>query len=401
MKPPSKPFKRTVYVLGAGFSREANVPLQSEILEAIRNLNLSDAPASLVNRYLTAWNNASTFLRNVFGLKTDPLLEDAFTLLDETISQKQYCCGYSWQTLETINKSLNEVILYLFHLKQKGITNNAREFYNSFAAYCLEVFLKSQKSMEPISIISLNWDCVLDNAFNWCLSKCVNIKTVVDYACYCTAIPESEKRIYFQDSKYSNFKKFKLMKLHGSTNWSLCPNCGRVYTGLGMQENIWIKYILGTTCPKCSNFIPSSEGQEIRPPILESFLITPTFVKKFENPHIQMVWHIAYTELCEAERVVFIGYSLREADYRLRTLFKRAIRAGTDIEVVLAPCDKPKKKYQREKNIDGVTGRYKQFFRSSDPMTFFYGGVKKYFQKNAGSVTLKTRIRRLQRLAKE
>ena len=132
--------------------------------------------------------------------------------------------------------------------------------------------------------------------------------SLIDYACYCTAIPESEKHIYFQDSKYSNIKKFKLMKLHGSTNWSLCPNCGRVYTGLGMQENIWVKYILGTTCPKCSNFIPSSEGQEIRPPILESFLITPTFVKKFENPHIQMVWHNAYTELCEAERVVFIGY---------------------------------------------------------------------------------------------
>ena len=200
MKPPSKSFKRTVYVLGAGFSREANVPLQSEILEAIRNLNLSDAPASLVDRYLTAWNNASTFLRNVFGLKTDPLLEDVFTLLDETIPQKQYCCGYSWQTLETINKSLNEVILYLFHLKQKGITKNAREFYNSFAAYCLGEFLKSQKSTESISIISLNWDCVLDNAFNWCLLKCEKTKAVIDYACYCTAIPESEKHIYFQDS---------------------------------------------------------------------------------------------------------------------------------------------------------------------------------------------------------
>lgn len=401
MKPPNKTPQHTIYILGAGFSQEANVPLQSGILETIRNLNLSNSPASLVDRYLDAWNDASSFLHDIFGSKVEPLLEDVFTLLDETISRKQYCRGYSWKNLETVNKSLNELILYLFYLKQKETSKNTQEFYNSLAAYWIEQWLSQQRTTaESFSIISLNWDCVLDNAFDWCLTKCNGIEAVIDYTCSCTAIPESPKHIFTQDIKHSNFKKIKIMKLHGSTNWWLCPNCGRLYTGLGMQEKVDVKYILGAACPKCKRFMPSFENQEIQSPVLEPFIVTPTFVKKFENPHIQMVWHNAYIELYEAEKVVFIGYSLREADYRLRTLFKRAIRPGTNIEVVLAPCDKPKKKSKKGKAIDGVTGRYSQFFRSSHPLSFFYGGVKTYFKDNVNSVTLQTRIRRLRKLTK-
>lgn len=398
MKPPGKTFQRTVYILGAGFSKEANIPLQSEILEAIRNLNLSDAPPSLVNRYLNSWSQASSFLDSIFGPKEDPPLEDVFTLLDETISRRQYCRGYSWYDLETVNKALSEVILYLFQLIQQEKNKTSHEFYNILAAFLLEETLKSKQQTPPCSIISLNWDCVLDNAIDLCIAKCPKVNVAIDYACYCTAIPEISRYAFLQHGEHSDIHKIKVMKLHGSTNWLLCPNCGRLYVGLGAQGDTWVNYILGASCPQCANILSSSENHKLKPPVLEPVLITPTFIKKIENPHIRMVWHNAYINLCEAEKVVFIGYSLREADYRLRTLFKRAIGPNTNIEVVLAPADKPKGK-SKEKQTDGVTGRYRKFFSSSDTI-FYYNGMKEYFKEKIGPANFKTRIKKLQRLTK-
>lgn len=171
------------------------------------------------------------------------------------------------------------------------------------------------------------------------------------------------------------------MKLHGSTNWLLCPNCNRLYTGLGCKADVWTEYILGRACPRCKHVlskVPATKGANMEPPTLEPFLITPTFVKKFENPHIRMVWHNAYLDLCEASRVVFIGYSLPQADYHLRTLFKRAIRPDAEIAVVLAESDEPDDGTGIE-GRGGVVGRYEKFFRSSQRPSFKFTGVKGYF----------------------
>lgn len=55
----------TVYILGAGFSREAKVPLQDEILGSIQDLSLSDAPLALVDAFLDAQHGVS-FSQNSF-----------------------------------------------------------------------------------------------------------------------------------------------------------------------------------------------------------------------------------------------------------------------------------------------------------------------------------------------
>jgi len=377
----------TVYILGAGFSREANIPLQREILRSIRNLSLSDAPADLVTRYLDAWSKASFFLRDVFGSKDEPLLEDVFTLLDETINYKLYCRGYSWQDLNNISKSLNEAILYLFHLKQHALDEMALDFYSNVAAYFLEQAANSELNGAPFSIISLNWDCVLENAFSWCFVQHPNINAFFDYCCVCTPIPETVEHPVICEKDNAN--TVRMMKLHGSTNWLLCPNCNRMYNGLGASDTVWTKYILSSPCPICQDILSEREDNITQPPLLEPFLITPTFIKRFENPHIKMTWHNAYIDLCKARKLVFIGYSLPEADYRIRTLLKRAVRQDIEVDIVLAPNDKPKKK---EKNV-GVTRRYTQFFGSAAKLQFFYEGVRGYFKERLAEKSLEERLK--------
>jgi hypothetical protein len=89
-----------------------------------------------------------------------------------------------------------------------------------------------------------------------------------------------------------------------------------------------------------SNSYPD-ESDSSSPPHLEPYIITPTYAKVFDQPHIQTTWHNAYVELREATRVVFIGYSLPEAGYHFRTLLRRAIRQTTEVEVILYKTDDP------------------------------------------------------------
>jgi hypothetical protein len=127
-------------------------------------------------------------------------------------------------------------------------------------------------------------------------------------------------------------------------------------------------------------------------------LVTPTFLKKFENPHIRMVWHNAGIDLCEASKVVFIGYSLPKADYHLKTLFKRTIRADAEIAVVLGKEDKPPSGRKSSEYRDQAVDRYKDFFRSSEKEpTFYFNGVKGYFNRLMGPGTFKKRLQRLKR----
>src|SRR5690606_22701887 len=68
---------------------------------------------------------------------------------------------------------------------------------------------------------------------------------------------------------------------------------------------------------------------------LRSNLIMPTFLKDLNNFQIKLIWQNSGVELSEASKIVFIGYSLPQADYELRQLLSRMIPHDTKIEVVM------------------------------------------------------------------
>lgn len=65
---------------------------------------------------------------------------------------------------------------------------------------------------------------------------------------------------------------------------------------------------------------------------------TPTFVKRFDNPHLQMTWHNAFIELVEADKVVFIGYSLPGAPQLCS--YGEHLRAGTAQSSARCPANR-------------------------------------------------------------
>jgi hypothetical protein len=389
---------KTVYVLGAGFSYGAGLPLQAEILDQADRLGILDAPGRAFRDFLKHRNRWAEFRRDAFHEVKKPILEDAFTLLDQSIANRRSCAGYSWENLEKARESLKRTILFVFHAGQRKIDRAAADFYRSVAAYLLERRTAAGQESDPFSVVSLNWDCVLDDAIYWCVSKADAYRKVdVDYCCYTTPLSEACPHTPSVLQKAKGLFNIKIMKLHGSANWLLCPNCNRLHTGLGSAEEVWEQYVLPRVCQTCAGLLSRWTARVGDSAVkLEPFFITPTFVKIFDNAHIQTTWHNAYMDLAEATEVVFIGYSLPQADYHVRTLLRRAIQPEASILVVLTSDDEPKRNTPKRLRPYFATTRFREFF-GPERVAFELGGVERYFQRALARKSLASRLRSLER----
>jgi hypothetical protein len=167
---------------------------------------------------------------------------------------------------------------------------------------------------EDVTLLSLNYDIIADNALP-AVAEGQGRLALPDYSC------DIATDAYRQAEKFG-----KLIKLHGSLNWLYCPNCHRLDLGVAPSGRRTVKMLgalyledlnakygrRGSPCRECGTFV--------RP-----VLITPTHLKDYRNPHIARIWYEAARALREAERVVFIGYSMPDDDIDVVYLFKRGL----------------------------------------------------------------------------
>jgi len=360
------------------------------------------APPHMLQVFQPARATVMGFLERVFGGSANPSLEDVCTLLDLTIGRRQYCAGVPWSELEQVRRALNRSVLFVFHAAGEALNAGPANFYRSVAAYLLESRVRAGQAQDPFSILSLNWDCLLEDTLYWCLKKAkAYAKADVDYCCYTTPLGESCPHVPSLQQKAKGMFNLKLMKLHGSANWLLCPNCNRLFTGLGGKEDVWDQYVLDKHCPVCEDFSPQGPaGARQGAPLLEPFFVTPTFVKVFDNAHIQMTWHNAYVDLAEATEVVFIGYSLPEADYHVRMLLRRAIGRDTRIVAVLTKDDESMRNTPKRLRGYFAANRYRAFF-GENRVECLTGGIKSYFGPLMAQNTLDARLSEVQDILAE
>jgi len=402
MNPFTSTPSKTVYILGAGFSRCAGFPLQAEILQRADRLGMMDAPLEMFKSFLMHYDRWREFRNRTFPIRQTPTLEEVFTLLDETVSGHGFCSGYSFDKLEKVTEALRRVILFVFHVAGEKVSGRSAGFYRSVAAHLLDRRGAAGQGADPLSVICLNWDCLLEKAIYWCIGQANALKRAdIDYCCYTTPLTDTCPHTPSLLQKAKGLFNFKIMKLHGSANWLLCPNCNRLYTGVGGPERVWEQYVQPQACPSCQRLLSRETDLKTEDlPQLEPFFITPTFVKIFDNPHIQMTWHNAYVNLGEATEIVFIGYSLPLADYHFRTLLRRAVRPEASITVVLTLNDKVKSNTPRHLRPYFAETRYREFF-GSERVMFDFGGMEAYFRRVMGRRRLADQINLLGRHLKE
>jgi NAD-dependent SIR2 family protein deacetylase len=369
--------KKTVYILGAGFSMDAGAPSQSGLSKAIfelKNLLNSNENKKLISYFETL----EDFLTNQLNISKEQFpsvpLEDIFTPIDRCIVDRISFKGIEPQRLEETRERIYTLIILA--LRQKLIDSD-NGYIQDFANHLV---VKSQTRLEtgddPVSVITTNWDILLDNALqdnlNLLRKPTEDFAGVVDYCCYVSSLDEEDSTVKpgLQAIGMGKFN-VKLLKLHGSMNWLHCPKCQRVFVKF-YQKTAGDIVFHDHHCRHCRTNYSVPNNKSIR---LRSNLIMPTFLKDFNNFQIKLVWQNAGIEISEAEKLVFIGYSLPQADFELRQLLARMVRKDAQIEVVLSKNDIP------IENLEWAfpETRYRSFFGNRE-ISFNYDGAKKYLE---------------------
>ena len=390
---------KTVYILGAGASKTANLPMQTEILPLVfsldnANVNMngllegdflsltlneriqrlkesyqtfdeyrqdlggfilnSFAPGEKARRYSAAIYE----VRKLQGLsqelekkKKEKLfeaydmvkninvtLEDLFTIFDNVAANREHFRLYSPKAMGDIHRKLKMCIIYALSCAISMDCNP--QVYNKFSEYLLAERANSRFKEDSVSLITMNWDDLLESAlYEVCLrynSEMKNKKKCI-YPDLCFYDYSVEKDDKHIPSINIKAKGHKNIKVLKMHGSLAWLECPRCgRMYVDFTNEIAADEFIERICPYCQ------EGTLLGgAPVLRSLIITPTFMKSLDNLNVKNIWHNAFIEVNEASHIVFIGYSCPDADFEMRCLLKKAIRDDVKVTVVLHSSDNP------------------------------------------------------------
>lgn len=313
-----------IFVLGAGASYPDGVPLQKHILPMI--LSNNEIKNSEVG------GPVIEFIEDNFAYKDQegayPYLEAVFGFLDYFIQNNESLSSkYSYTYIRVIKESLIKLIHHIVNSQ----TDKESKVYQTF----LEMV---NRRTSNYSIISLNYDTMLEQAFQ-------NLKGKFGYLDYCIHLMNYEKSAVLGQFDYwidprspvaidenENPVPIKLMKLHGSLNWKYCTCCNQtLLTTWDREIDLTIGKFTGYTYPDKQKYeyVCPQDGTDF-----ETLIMMPSYVKPLHHPVISQLLSEAAREIRATKKIVFIGYSLSDADLHIRALFKKHLAEDVKVFVV-------------------------------------------------------------------
>lgn len=290
----------TVFILGAGASKEAGAPLMNDFLDVADDLRkrqeVGDATADfdLVFKGITALQLVHAKAR--IGLEN---IESVFAAF-EMAKLLGRLASLNAEEINRLPIAMRRVIEKTLERTVDFPTSGGQvpppEPYDSFAKLIEDIHTSK------VSIITFNYDVCLDYAFNW-------QRTPVDYC--------------LDDGKDKS--GLKLLKLHGSLNWTRCPGCGKVvpwYISDFFKNRNWNLWL--TEAKKVHLDIASKIGEFKHcgnSTAKEPMVVPPTWNKAQYHDQLELVWRAAAAELADAENIFISGYSLPSTDQFFRYLY--------------------------------------------------------------------------------
>jgi len=324
-------------ILGSGFSCESGLPPTRGMAEQF--LTGGDAP---LDRAISTI--LGIFWKDVFGYKSGeddlPSLEDHFTMLDLAANSGHHLgLKYPPKKLRALRRmSIHRV----FQILDKEYDESAHA--KRFLEKCVGDF--------NTSIITLNWDIVVEALL---ADRMVDYGIDVEWILGYTSVPRKGDPI-------------PLFKVHGSANWTYCDACRTIHAKFDEKSALHSNAFL-----EVGDFGLFELGESVENDIREELagadgsrtcrvcgnqlagrLATFSYTKAFSIHQFQTIWERAYAALRSADRWIFVGYSMPQADYEFKHMLKSA-QLGRErqdspaIKVVL-------------KGDEGAEGQYKRFF---------------------------------------
>jgi len=383
----------TVYILGAGFSADANIPTLHNFL--IRSGDLADQAASrdetlkilgeaiaIIRTCEYALRAATALLApdpynlemlasvaDMFGEEEIPGIEHphvsdtgitgadlraalavifavgTFRLGGILAPNDKFLGGYRGALTPDIRPEKAKVFI---DTMRSGY-NNLSSYHKFALALAFETPIQHRLALrypiekEAYTIISFNYDLLLERAFT-------DLGIGVDYG---SGISTPE---YF--SGRGGLSSIKLLKLHGSINWHAKED-GEIQALPLINRNKG----LGIQCLLTDDMINISRKIDKRnyPASFSSWeFVPPTWKKNPEGP-IGSVWREALKAIRDANEIVFIGYSMPQTDTYIQHLLAAGLIGNHKISKVKAYCG----------NDDSTRQRYATVFHGLNARGYF------------------------------
>lgn len=340
----------TVYIFGAGTSKGAGLPLINNFFEKTEDFRKKDHIKEYdeikknIDKHILDNNN----IEEILGY-----LDMKIHLFNDNIDKNTKI-----NLITVIKKTL--YLSYYYEKEESKYFEALNEFVNN-------------KLTIDDTIISFNYDILIDS----CL---VNNKWYPDYGIKL----ESYKEI---DKNHSR-KRISLFKLHGSLNWSICPECEtpqwnnyslllKKYSDSDiLSAKLYENFLAnGNLCSCEKNHKKNLKTKKL---ILceEDTLIVPPSWNKLDYKPLKELWEKAYERLKNADKIIFIGYSFPQTDIDFKYLLLSSLPINKNINVeVIDP------------NIQKIAGCYMEIFK--DNISFKSKTFEEYFQPPTNVINCK------------
>ncbi|MGA9351407.1 MAG: SIR2 family protein [Anaerolineae bacterium] len=291
----------TVYILGAGATKAVapRAPLMNDFLPLAFAHSAQDPRIRNVYEFVSDFYLGSPLPSDAQSIQAIlPRLEDVLSQLDLCVVQNRpLSANYPLQRVQALREDLVYLIARLLKDTLEWLEMDRHATRD--LAHCLT---------EEDAIISLNYDIIVDTA----LAQEFGPRRVnygVDIRLFYHWYPDE----HYEPARAHQAELSRdLYKLHGSLNWLYCPNCQALDVTLAEKGVLRIfDEEEAAVCLRCH--LP-----------YQALIITPTLLKDYANGLLLQVWRNAEERITRADRVVFIGYSLADADVEIKCMIKRA-----------------------------------------------------------------------------
>lgn len=304
---------KTVFILGAGASKDSGAPLMNEFLDRVRKIYSSGE----YGRFLRDFESVTFAISNLQKIHSKSVLdiyniEEVFAAFEmaKLINKFPGDVFNNKAAIDHLIKSLKRVIYITLEKSTPLVTESTESLPLPTGSYgqLAELIntIKEKELMVP-TIITFNYDLA------------------IDYALFRHGFPIN----YCFSSSESQVGDINLIKLHGSLNWFECKDKKKIIPYEIEQEKIPIsafqRYHMGekyyfNIFDKIKGNKLSYKGSDynVKP---DPFIIPPTWDKSMYHQELSKVWSQAAMDLSIAENIYVIGYSLPVTDSFFKYLY--------------------------------------------------------------------------------
>ncbi len=321
---------KAVFILGAGASAHAGVPLMGEFLNRASELQPPRFEASDVADLQTVLSTRHA-LSTVYAKSHLDLdnFEDVFAAIDMGATLARLP-SLGPKEIDSARDAIERLVVRTveatcdFQLdlgyKPTATRDGGPGTHGSSAARLrptldYSAFARWIASLGSAAVITFNYDLALDHALT-------RDGIAIDYGLPARAPASSDGAGVPSLAE----RTVPLLKIHGSIHWLRCPQCQaiNVLTPEELYERALVE--LATGEPRTAQVMPSRLSDRRCPECkainkLRSVVVPPTWAKMAPDGPLQSVWRRAAAELSDANYLVFMGYSLPPTDLFFRYLF--------------------------------------------------------------------------------